>query len=180
MKKLKQLRTANDQQLKAIHGTDYTYTETVIGYLRTDLRKDPYAIEQAINDLLTTLTDAQTAGHRVAAFFSDDPQTAADNILKELPRVPAWYLFDQYWPIVMFLFASIIFTMLVGQEHRLSLSSIAAPVAVVFAFIGVPFARGISFNKVSSKTIFGLLIAFALFIIVPLLIGYFSAKTNAF
>ena len=45
MKKLKQLRTANDQQLKAIHGTDYTYTETVIGYLRTDLRKDPYAIE---------------------------------------------------------------------------------------------------------------------------------------
>ncbi|EPC75199.1 hypothetical protein Lpp41_03289, partial [Lacticaseibacillus paracasei subsp. paracasei Lpp41] len=24
MKKLKQLRTANDQQLKAIHGTDYT------------------------------------------------------------------------------------------------------------------------------------------------------------
>ncbi|MCT3351171.1 hypothetical protein EFP34_11700 [Lacticaseibacillus paracasei] len=180
MKKLKQLRAANDQQLKAIHGTDYTYTETVIGYLRTDLRKDPYAIEQAINDLLTTLIDAQTAGHRVAAFFSDDPQTAADNILKELPRVPAWYLFDQYWPIVMFLFASIIFTMLVGQEHRLSLSSIAAPVAVVFAFIGVPFARGISFNKVSSKTIFGLLIAFALFIIVPLLIGYFSAKTNAF
>ncbi|MFK5280634.1 hypothetical protein ACI3PL_13805, partial [Lacticaseibacillus paracasei] len=60
MKKLKQLRTANDQQLKAIHGTDYTYTETDIGYLRTDLRKDPYAIEQAINDLLTTLTDAQT------------------------------------------------------------------------------------------------------------------------
>ncbi|MFU0843258.1 MAG: hypothetical protein ACFWT8_01610 [Lacticaseibacillus casei] len=120
----------------------FRYTETVIGYLRTDLRKDPYAIEQAINDLLTTLTDAQTAGHRVAAFFSDDPQTAADNILKELPRVPAWYLFDQYWPIVMFLFASIIFTMLVGyQEHRLSLSSIADqywPVAVVFAFIGVP------------------------------------------
>ena len=34
MKKLNRLRTANDQLLKNIHGTDYTYTETVIQYLR--------------------------------------------------------------------------------------------------------------------------------------------------
>ena len=87
MKKLNRLRTANDQLLKNIHGTDYTYTETVIQYLRGALFKDPYAIEHAISDLLATLIDAQQAGNRVASFFSDDPQTAADNILAELPRV---------------------------------------------------------------------------------------------
>ena len=30
MKKLNQMRMANDQQLKQIHGTDYAYTETVV------------------------------------------------------------------------------------------------------------------------------------------------------
>lgn len=40
MKKLNRLRTANDQLLKNIHGTDYTYTETVIQYLRGALFKD--------------------------------------------------------------------------------------------------------------------------------------------
>ena len=54
MKKLNRLRTANDQLLKNIHGTDYTYTETVIQYLRGALFKDPYAIEHAISDLLAT------------------------------------------------------------------------------------------------------------------------------
>ena len=55
MKKLNQMRMANDQQLKQIHGTDYAYTETVVIYLRGALRKNPYAVEHAISDLLTTL-----------------------------------------------------------------------------------------------------------------------------
>lgn len=89
MKKLNQMRMANDQQLKQIHGTDYAYTETVVIYLRGALRKNPYAVEHAISDLLTTLIDAQTAGRKVSTFFGDDPETAADNILKEcrLPRL---------------------------------------------------------------------------------------------
>ncbi|BBF75290.1 hypothetical protein SONE68_2440 [Lacticaseibacillus paracasei] len=80
MKKLNQMRMANDQQLKQIHGTDYAYTETVVIYLRGALRKNPYAVEHAISDLLTTLIDAQTAGRKVSTFFGDDPETAADNI----------------------------------------------------------------------------------------------------
>lgn len=180
MKKLNRLRTANDQLLKNIHGTDYTYTETVIQYLRGALFKDPYAIEHAISDLLATLIDAQQAGHRVASFFSDDPQTAADNILAELPRVSWWYLFDQYWPILMFLFSSSIFTMLVSQDNQLSLSNTIAPLTVVFAFLGLPFARGASFNKLSAKTIFGLLLVVTLLVIVPLILGYLTASHSEF
>lgn len=178
--KLNRLRTANDQLLKNIHGTDYTYTETVIQYLRGALFKDPYAIEHAISDLLATLIEAQQAGHRVASFFSDDPQTAADNILAELPRVSWWYLFDQYWPILMFLFSSSIFTMLVSQDNQLSLSNTIAPLTVVFAFLGLPFARGVSFNKLSAKTIFGLLLVVTLLVIVPLILSYLTVSHSEF
>ena len=55
MKKLMKLRAANDQLLKQIHGLDHNYTETVVQYLRGALSKDPYAVEHAISDLLTTL-----------------------------------------------------------------------------------------------------------------------------
>lgn len=172
MKKLTQLRTANDQQLKKIHGTDYTYTETVIQYLRGDLCKDPYAIEQAISDLLATLIDAQQNGHKVAAFFSDDPQAAADNILKELPHISITYLFTMYWPLFMFLLIQNILIMLISSSLRFSLSDVIGINFFALLMIDASFARGIFFNKLSRKTIAGLWILLVLMFVVPFLTGY--------
>lgn len=180
MKKLTQLRTANDQQLKKIHGTDYTYTETVIQYLRGDLRKDPYAIEQAISDLLATLIDAQQNGHKVADFFSDDPQAAADNILKELPHISITYLFTMYWPLLMFLLIQNILMMLISPSLRFSLSDVISINLVALLMIGASFARGIFFNKLSRKTIVGLWAFVVLILVGPFLTGYLFRGMSAF
>ncbi|KRK11964.1 hypothetical protein FD51_GL000753 [Lacticaseibacillus zeae DSM 20178 = KCTC 3804] len=179
MKKLNQLRAANDQQLKKIHGTDYSYTESVIIYLRSKLSKDPYAIEEAISDLLATLIDAQQSGHRVAIFFSDDPQKAADHILKELPRVPVWYLLNQYWPVLMFLFAASIFPT-ISQKSQLSLVSVGGPILFAVAFVNIPFARGLSFNKLSRKTVYSAMLGFAMVIIALLILSYLVAGRTPF
>ncbi|KMO52819.1 membrane protein, partial [Lacticaseibacillus rhamnosus] len=84
------------------------------------------------------------------------------------------------WPILMFLFSSSIFTMLVSQDNQLSLSNTIAPLTVVFAFLGLPFARGASFNKLSAKTIFGLLLVVTLLVIVPLILGYLTVSHSEF
>ncbi|RXT57943.1 hypothetical protein [Lacticaseibacillus chiayiensis] len=179
MKKLNQLRAANDQQLKKIHGTDYNYTESVIVYLRSKLSKDPYAIEEAISDLLATLIDAQESGHRVASFFSDDPQKAADLILKELPHVPVWSLLNQYWPVLMFFFAASIFPT-ISQKSQLNLISVVGPTVFVLAFVNIPFARGVTFNKLSRKTAYSVVFGFILILIVLPAIGYLLARTSPF
>ncbi|WLV77464.1 hypothetical protein LACPH_002212 [Lacticaseibacillus parahuelsenbergensis] len=179
MKKLNQLRAANDQQLKKIHGTDYSYTESVIIYLRSKLSKDPYAIEEAISDLLATLIDAQESGHRVASFFSDDPQKAADHILMELPHVPVWYLLNQYWPVFMFLFAASIFPT-ISQRSQLSLVSVGGPILFAVAFVNIPFTRGLSFNKLSRKTVYNIVFWFILILMVLVGLGYLTARISPF
>ena len=180
MKKLNQLRAANDQQLKKIHGTDYTYTETVINYLRGDLRKDPYAIEDAISDLLATLIDAQQSGHKVATFFSNDPQAAADNILKELPHISVTYFFTMYWPLFMFLLIQNILMMLISPSLRFSLSDVICINLFGLLMIGGSFARGASFNKLSRKTVIGLWSFVVLMLVVPFLTGYLFRGMPAF
>lgn len=174
MKKLNQMRMANDQQLKQIHGTDYAYTETVVIYLRGALRKNPYAVEHAISDLLTTLIDAQTAGRKVSTFFGDDPETAADNILKELPPAPLDYFVSLFWPFAMFPLIDGILMMVVDHETRLLLTDFFPMLIVSLGLFGISFGRGISFNRLSRKTIRRVLISLFLIFGLPLLIGYVS------
>ncbi|MFC2676389.1 MAG: hypothetical protein ACFN39_08205 [Lacticaseibacillus rhamnosus] len=174
MKKLMKLRAANDQLLKQIHGLDHNYTETVVQYLRGALSKDPYAIEHAISDLLTTLIDAYQAGHRVSGFFSDDPQTAADNILKELPRASVSYHFAIFWPLIMFLLIESIFLMFISQDRQLTAGNIALAGANVFIMIPISYGRGIFFNKIARKTVLTWLAALVAIFFAPALIDYFS------
>lgn len=174
MKKLMKLRAANDQLLKQIHGLDHNYTETVVQYLRGALSKDPYAVEHAISDLLTTLIDAYQAGHRVSSFFSDDPQTAADNILKELPRASVSYHFAIFWPLIMFLLIESIFLMFISQDRQLTAGNIALAGANVFIMIPISYGRGIFFNKIARKTVLTWLAALVAIFFAPALIDYFS------
>ena len=174
MKKLMKLRAANDQLLKQIHGLDHNYTETVVQYLRGALSKDPYAVEHAISDLLTTLIDAYQAGHRVSSFFSDDPQTAADNILKELPRASVSYHFAIFWPLIMFLLIESIFLMFISQDRQLTAGNIALAGANVFIMIPISYGRDIFFNKIARKTVLTWLAALVAIFFAPALIDYFS------
>ena len=155
MKKLNQMRMANDQQLKQIHGTDYAYTETVVIYLRGALRKNPYAVEHAISDLLTTLIDAQTAGRKVSTFFGD-------------------YFVSLFWPFAMFPLIDGILMMVVDHETRLLLTDFFPMLIVSLGLFGISFGRGISFNRLSRKTIRRVLISLFLIVGLPLLIGYVS------
>ncbi|WP_461213533.1 hypothetical protein [Lacticaseibacillus sp. GG6-2] len=146
------MKTRNDEKLAAIKGIDRVYLQTLVGYLRSDFTKDPEAIEDVIADILDGVTIAIDSGQSAKRHFGNDPQTAADAILKELPHQRFTQYLGLAWPWVN-LFAAFFFLQgLFRQPMRWRIDDFDGLLIVPAMLVGTWFFRGFDFNRLSRRT----------------------------
>lgn len=145
------MRVNVQKTIQAFHGLDRTYAESLIQYLITDFRRDPQVIREAVSDIVANMTAASADGQSLRDYFGRDPQTAADDILAQLPRRSG-----QSWGqlIVLYLEFIMMMAMVTGlfswpfglalREMLQSMSTFILIVAMIF------FPRGLSFNQLRS------------------------------
>ncbi|WP_125704860.1 DUF1129 domain-containing protein [Lacticaseibacillus daqingensis] len=174
MKKELDLVKANDARVTALHGLDRMYAETLITYIRSHWHKDSEAIEDAIKDILIDLVTAQAEGIAAKAYFGTDPQTAADEIVRELPpATPAQWLM-RLWPglngMGLLAMGGIVLTIGLGEGFNLMEALSWIGLFLLFMLVA-PLFRGLDFNHLQRKTLWRLLLS--LVVVIAAYVGLF-------
>lgn len=149
------LMKANNQRLKALRGLDRLYAETLVTYMRGFWGKDSAAMEDALADLLDDMQAAAADGISAKAHFGVDPQTAADEILAQLPTASIWQWLVRLWPLFNVLCAIVlgggaVITAL-GEPFTLDLAMQWSLLPLLFLPV-VSLFRGLGFNHIQRKT----------------------------
>lgn len=167
----------NVQKLIApFHGLNRPYADSLISYLAGDLRHDPQALREAITDIVDNMVAATADGQTLKDYFCDDLQTAADDILAELPRRKFGSWCRYWWPIVNVAATLILASGLVRLPASPRASDLTANSGyVVILVLGLWAPRGFNFNKLRPGALGRLagfiLLGFALSALIMFLLG---------
>jgi uncharacterized membrane-anchored protein len=159
---------ANDARVAELKGLNRVYAQTLINYIRTHLNKDSQAIEEAIKDIVIDLVTAQQEGIAAKHYFGTDPQTAADEIVRQLPAaVPAQWLM-RVWPglngMGLVSVGALIMTLGLGEAFNL-MEAVSWFVLLLLLLLIAPLFRGLSFNHLQRKTIWRIFLGLVIVVV---------------
>ncbi|WP_179394225.1 hypothetical protein [Lacticaseibacillus absianus] len=174
MNKQLDLVKSNDRRVEALHGLDRMYAQTLVTYIRAHWHKDREAIEDAIQDILIDLVTAQAEGIAAKAYFGTDPQTAADEIVRELPAAaPAQWLM-RLWPGVngmgLLSLGGVVLTLGLGEAFDL-MDAASWFIFLVLFMLVAPLFRGLDFNRLKRRTVWRF--ALGLVVVIAVYVGVF-------
>ncbi len=165
---------ANDARVVALHGLNRVYAQTLITYIRAHLHKDNTAIEDVIKDIVIDLVTAQKEGIAAKDYFGTDPQTAADEIVRELPAATATQWLMRLWPGVngmgLVALGGLVWTLGMGEVFDL-MEALSWFILLFLFLLVAPLFRGLDFNHLQRKTLWR--IALGLVIVIGAYAGIF-------